>query len=92
MDRWPSPLLAAASMAIARCRPAGCRHRQFFFSNPASRVSAQQPVAGRPKRPGNRWRFTVNFTFGVLGFFDPATRIGIPNRSEDFGQTPARWG
>jgi ABC-type transporter lipoprotein component MlaA len=37
-------------------------------------------------------RFGVNTTIGVAGFFDPATRWGIPKHDEDFGQTFAAWG
>ncbi len=37
-------------------------------------------------------RFTVNSTLGVGGLFDVASRIGIPDHSEDFGQTLAVWG
>lgn len=37
-------------------------------------------------------RFLVNSTVGVLGFFDVATRAGIPYYNEDFGQTLAVWG
>ena len=32
-------------------------------------------------------RFLVNTTIGLLGFFDPATKFGIPTFDEDFGQT-----
>ncbi len=37
-------------------------------------------------------RFLMNSTFGLLGFFDVATREGIPDYEEDFGQTLAVWG
>lgn len=37
-------------------------------------------------------RFLFNTTFGVLGFFDVATREGLPDYEEDFGQTLAVWG
>lgn len=37
-------------------------------------------------------RVAVNSTLGVLGLFDPATRMGIPQHQEDFGQTLGRWG
>jgi len=37
-------------------------------------------------------RFLFNTTFGVLGFFDVATREGMPYFDEDFGQTMAVWG
>lgn len=37
-------------------------------------------------------RFMVNSTVGVLGFLDPATKIGLVKHHEDFGQTLGRWG
>ena len=38
------------------------------------------------------WRFAFNTTVGVLGLFDPATALDIPNHKEDFGQTLGYWG
>lgn len=37
-------------------------------------------------------RFLINTTLGLGGFFTPATKIGIPDHGEDFGQTLAVWG
>jgi phospholipid-binding lipoprotein MlaA len=37
-------------------------------------------------------RFVVNSTLGILGLFDPATKMGMVKRQEDFGQTLGRWG
>ena len=38
-------------------------------------------------------RFAVNTTVGILGFFDPATKLGLEEQGkEDFGQTLGRWG
>jgi phospholipid-binding lipoprotein MlaA len=37
-------------------------------------------------------RFALNTTYGVLGFYDAATRMGIHTRKEDFGLTLAKWG
>jgi phospholipid-binding lipoprotein MlaA len=37
-------------------------------------------------------RFGTNTLFGVGGLFDPATDLGLERKSEDFGQTLARWG
>jgi phospholipid-binding lipoprotein MlaA len=37
-------------------------------------------------------RFTVNSTLGFAGIVDVATIIGIPDHSEDFGQTLGVWG
>jgi phospholipid-binding lipoprotein MlaA len=34
-------------------------------------------------------RFTINTTIGVLGFFDPATPLGVPAVETDFGETLA---
>ena len=92
VDRYIAKPLARGYMAIAP--PPVRLGIGNFFSNLGQPVSALNALLqGRPKQAGQSLaRFTVNFTFGVLGFFDPATRIGIPNRSEDFGQTLARWG
>lgn len=38
------------------------------------------------------WRLFVNTTFGVLGFIDVGSRIGLNSHHEDFGLTLARWG
>ena len=37
-------------------------------------------------------RFVFNSTFGLAGFIDIATPIGIPKRDEDFGQTLGFYG
>lgn len=37
-------------------------------------------------------RFLVNSTIGLLGIFDPASKMNLPEHEEDFGQTFARWG
>lgn len=37
-------------------------------------------------------RFVVNTTVGLLGVFDVATPMGIPEHNEDFGQTLGYWG
>lgn len=37
-------------------------------------------------------RLIVNTTFGILGLFDVATRMGLQRNDEDFGQTLGAWG
>jgi len=37
-------------------------------------------------------RFLLNTTVGLLGFFDVASKSGIPDYREDLGQTLAVWG
>ena len=51
-------------------------------------------LQGDMKGAGNTvGRFTINTTVGILGIFDPATKMGFEKRSrEDFGQTLGVWG
>lgn len=37
-------------------------------------------------------RLIFNTSFGVLGFFDVATKMGLRRNDEDFGQTLGAWG
>lgn len=37
-------------------------------------------------------RFLFNSTFGVLGLFDVASKMGLQRNDEDFGQTLGKWG
>jgi phospholipid-binding lipoprotein MlaA len=37
-------------------------------------------------------RVLTNSFFGLGGLLDPASEMGLPKRSEDFGQTLGRWG
>jgi len=41
----------------------------------------------------NTARFAVNTTVGILGLFDPATKLGLNDyEKEDYGQSLATWG
>ena len=56
-------------------------------------VFANDVLQGESRRAGQTLsRFTVNSTLGLAGLFDMASRMGIPEHSEDFGQTLAVWG
>jgi len=56
-------------------------------------VFANDVLQGEPRRAGQTVaRFTMNSTFGLGGLFDVASRMGIGEHSEDFGQTLAVWG
>ncbi len=65
-----------------------------FFHNitgPSNIVNSL--LQGRPSQAGNSlFRFLVNSTFGIGGLFDVATKIHIPDKSNDFGKTFATWG
>ncbi|MBT8061208.1 MAG: VacJ family lipoprotein [Xanthomonadales bacterium] len=65
-----------------------------FFRNLDYPVTLINQVLQGKFRDGGRntGRFLVNSTIGLLGFFDVASRMGIPEYDEDFGQTLAKWG
>ena len=51
-------------------------------------------LQGEFSRAGNNVaRFGINTTAGILGIFDPASKLGFEDQGkEDFGQTLGRWG
>ena len=51
-------------------------------------------LQGDVKQAGvNTARFVINSTVGILGIFDPASKLGLKERGkEDFGQTIGAWG
>ena len=51
-------------------------------------------LQGEFGRAGNTAaRFGINTTAGILGFFDPASKLGFEDQGkEDFGQTLGTWG
>lgn len=65
----------------------------FFDNLEALPVIANLALQGRPGDSITMaLRFTVNSVFGIGGLFDVATRSGVPQFDEDFGQTLAVWG
>jgi phospholipid-binding lipoprotein MlaA len=47
----------------------------------------------RPKRAAiTLGRMVIDATIGLLGVFDPATRMGLPHHDNGFGTTLGRWG
>jgi phospholipid-binding lipoprotein MlaA len=65
-----------------------------FFTNIHMPITvANDLLQARPKQAlQSSGRFLVNLTVGFIGFFDPASQLGIPLESNDFGITLARWG
>lgn len=66
-----------------------------FFGNLRLPVTAvNQILQGRPgDSMQSLGRFAINTTIGIVGVFDPASHLGLPQRDdEDFGQTLATWG
>ena len=66
-----------------------------FVSNLRSLLTLSNNfLQGDLKGAGNTaGRFAINTTVGILGVFDPASKMGFKKRSrEDFGQTLGVWG
>jgi len=65
-----------------------------FFRNIDYPVTfINQVLQGKFKQSGiSTGRFLINSSIGLLGLIDVATKMGIPDYDEDFGQTLARWG
>ena len=61
------------------------------LTEPLSFINAV--LQGKPKEAWHTFkRFAINTTIGVGGLADHATGMGLPQESEDFGQTLAVWG
>ena len=66
-----------------------------FVANLRSLLTFSNNVLqGDIKGAGNTaGRFAINTTVGILGIFDPASKMGFEEKGkEDFGQTLAVWG
>ncbi len=66
-----------------------------FIANLRSLLTFSNNVLqGDVKGAGNTaGRFVINTTVGILGIFDPASKMGFEDKGkEDFGQTLAVWG
>ena len=65
-----------------------------FFRNLDNPVTfVNQLLQGKFEQGGKTFsRFLINSTIGLLGFFDVASKWGIPYYNEDLGQTLATWG
>lgn len=65
-----------------------------FFSNIGDVGNlANNVLQAKPHAAGvDTARLIVNTTFGLLGFVDVGTRMGLQRSDEDFGQTLGYWG
>ncbi|UXI70758.1 VacJ family lipoprotein [Tahibacter amnicola] len=65
-----------------------------FFTNVRTPVTmANNLLQGEPRAfVRSTGRFLINTTIGLVGFFDPASQMGIKLQEQDFGTTLAKWG
>ncbi|MCK9489301.1 MAG: VacJ family lipoprotein [Xanthomonadales bacterium] len=92
VDRY---LIRPVARGYVTVTPSGVRQIVGnFFGNLRLPWSATNSLLqGKPGDSGrNLSRFVVNSTVGLLGLFDPASKFGIYEQQEDFGQTLAVWG
>ena len=76
----PAPIRAGTSNAL--------NNLSLVVTIPNNLLQGEISLAGK-----NTGRFIVNSTVGILGFFDPASKIGLNDyEKEDWGQTLGTWG
>ncbi len=92
LDRWAfEPVARGWNTVIPG--PAQRAIERFFNNIDTPTVLINELLQGKPRRAGiTLTRFAFNSTFGVLGFFDPATDWGLERGDEEFGQTLGVWG
>jgi phospholipid-binding lipoprotein MlaA len=94
-DRLDKAVLRPAAVGYRKItNPPVRRSVNNFFTNIEMPITvANDLLQARPSQAlGNTGRFLINLTVGVGGIFDPATKMGLPLQTTDFGITLARWG
>lgn len=94
-DKVDTHVLTPVATGWDRVAPRPVRQSisNFFTNLNTPIVAANDVLQGKVKDGAvDVGRFAVNTTVGVLGFLDPATRWGLEQHVEDFGQTLGRWG
>ena len=78
--KLPSPIRTGTSNALSNL--------SILLTLPNNVLQGDFLIAGK-----NSARFLINTSIGILGIFDPASKIGLNNyQREDYGQTLGRWG
>jgi len=94
-DRLDKAVLRPAAVGYRKVtNPPVRRSVSNFFTNIEMPITvANDLLQARPSDAlGSTGRFLINLTIGVGGIFDPATKMGLPLQTTDFGITLARWG
>ncbi|MBD8881095.1 VacJ family lipoprotein [Rhodanobacter sp. 7MK24] len=94
-DTLDKAVLRPAAVGYRKVTTPGVRRSvDNFFTNIELPVTvANDLLQARPSQAlGNTGRFFINLTVGVGGLFDPASKLGLPLQTTDFGITLARWG
>lgn len=91
MDKVVRPIAVAYDKVMPDPMQRGVGN--FFRNLDAPVTYVNQVLQGKFKQSlSTIGRFLANSTLGLFGFFDVATKMGIPYYDEDLGQTLAKWG
>ena len=91
-DRW---VIAPVTRAYGYVVPDRAKRsvRDFFANLESPAIFVNDMLQGEIDDAATTFtRFSVNSIFGLGGFFDPASSMGLERHSADFGQTLARQG
>jgi phospholipid-binding lipoprotein MlaA len=92
LDRYIVKPSAEAYMDVVP-EPARNGMHNFLVNLDLPVTFANDVLQGEPDRAGQTFgRFTINSTIGIGGIFDWASDMGIPDHTEDFGQTLGVYG
>lgn len=92
VDRTIAKPLAKAYVAVVP-RPVRLGVGNFFANLGQPITAFNALLQGKPVEAAQAMgRFVLNFTVGIGGIFDPASKAHIPFNNEDFGQTLGVWG
>lgn len=84
---------AAQGYAYVLPQPVETGVANFFSNIEDVFIGVNNLLQGKPADAlTDGMRFLVNTTFGLLGFIDVASSMGMEKHEEDFGQTFGRWG
>lgn len=92
LDRYVAKPLARGYRQITPRRlRAGITN--FYLNLSAPVVILNDLLQGKPRAAGHdTFRFLMNSSWGLAGFIDVGSRMGVPPNDEDFGQTLGKWG
>ena len=94
-DAVDQAVLKPVAQGYQKVVPAYARERisNFYGNLEDIGTSLNNFLQGKPVEAINDFgRVIVNTTFGILGFWDVATPLGVEKHYEDFGQTLGWWG
>ena len=89
-DKYAKPI-GAKFLAQGTLYPDVIESVSFISGGPSATIKSHHNVEWATWKNGY-CSSVLNSTIGILGFFDPASYLGLEVNYEDFGQTLAVWG